>query len=121
MKHQGPFSGIINYCIDHPVLANLMMVVALITGLASVYQMNRQSLPDFNIETAVVTVAWPGASSEEVQGNITQPLENELFGLKGLVNIRATASAGSGVLVMEFITGTIWASSFKKFETGLPW
>ena len=51
-----PIYGMIAYVLKHPVLANLLILLALITGLASAYRMNRQFFPDFAIDTAVVSV-----------------------------------------------------------------
>ena len=44
------YTSFSRYFIDHPVLANLCMVVVLIAGILSAYRLNTQLLPDFKIE-----------------------------------------------------------------------
>ena len=50
----------------HPVAANLLMAMMMISGLWGLSQLNTQFFPSFDIDFVSVRVTWPGASSEDL-------------------------------------------------------
>ncbi|MDP2416047.1 MAG: efflux RND transporter permease subunit [Hydrogenophaga sp.] len=73
---------------NHP-LANIAFVVVLLLGLVSYNSMPREQDPEVNFNWVSVTAVLPGASAEEVERLITNPLED---GIKGVADVRFVIS-----------------------------
>ena len=73
----------------HPVAANLLMAMMMISGLWGLSQLNTQFFPSFDIDFVSVRVTWPGASAEDLETLVTDPLAREL---KGIDNVKELAS-----------------------------
>ena len=73
---------------NHP-LANIAFVVVLVLGLVSYLTMPREQDPEINFNWVSVTAALPGASAEDVERLVTNPLED---GIKGVADVRFVIS-----------------------------
>lgn len=94
--------GLISTFVRHPVAPNLAMGVMILAGIFALSQLTRQLLPSFELSLVNVQVVWQGASAEDVQLAVTQPLEDELRGLDLLEGIRSTSREGLGVVTLEY-------------------
>lgn len=96
--------GLISTFVRHDTAPNLLMVIMLLIGVYSIIKLNRQFFPDFDLPNITVTVAWPGASAEDVETNILDALEPELRFLDGVDNVTSYAREGVATVLMEFET-----------------
>jgi hydrophobe/amphiphile efflux-1 (HAE1) family protein len=88
-------------------VTNLMIFSAII--ILAMYSLSRigiDSMP--KIEPPVITVisVYPGASPEDVEAKVSEPLENQLATTPGLEKITSKSSEGSSLITMKFIWGT---------------
>ncbi|QIT55632.1 efflux RND transporter permease subunit [Aquisalimonas sp. 2447] len=90
----------------HPVAANLIMLLMMVSGLWSLQQLNTQFFPTFELDFVTVQVEWRGATAEEVADAVTSPLEEELRDVDGLRELTSTSAEGSATIVLEFREGT---------------
>ena len=51
----------------NPVASNLLMIIILVAGLLGVSRIKQEVFPEFELDMVIVTVAYPGASPEEVE------------------------------------------------------
>lgn len=65
---------------NHP-LANIAFVVVMLIGLVSYLQMPREQDPEINFNWVNITTVLPGASAEDVERLITNPLEDAIQGV----------------------------------------
>ncbi len=91
-------NGIVAWFARNSIAANLLMVVAFIGGIFSFNSMEREMFPTVPIAGASVTVAWPGASPQDVEEQIVTRIEEVVADLNGLDRITSIASEGSGVV-----------------------
>lgn len=91
---------------QHPVAANLLMVIMLMSGFLALAKLNAQFFPNFEVESVVVRTVWQGASAEDVERSITIPLEQALRTVDGLDEMSSTSSQGVSVITLEFPEGT---------------
>lgn len=98
--------GFISLFTRHRVAANLLMLLMILAGMWALLRLNIQFFPSFNIEVVSVQVAWPGASAEDVENSITNPLEQEFRNLDNLKTIDSVARTGSGSFFIEFEQGS---------------
>ena len=72
------FSSVIEFFARHRTAANLIMIIMLAVGMMSATRLNKQFFPDVDVEIIAVSIQWSGATAEDVDSNIIQPLEPEL-------------------------------------------
>ena len=115
----GAASGILYRFARHRTAANLLMVIMLVAGIASLIRMNTQFFPDFGIDIITVSVEWRGATAEDVDLNIVDALEPELRFLDGVKRVRSTAYDGRGTITVEFESGTDMQSALANVESAV--
>ncbi|TFB12670.1 efflux RND transporter permease subunit [Candidatus Marinimicrobia bacterium MT.SAG.4] len=76
--------GLIRYFAERHLLANLLVVVILIVGIGSALTIKRDVFPSVDMDQLMITTRYPGASPEDVELNVTNPLETELSGVEGI-------------------------------------
>ncbi|GAU07669.1 efflux RND transporter permease subunit [Desulfoplanes formicivorans] len=97
--------GPIAWMAGNSVAANLIMIVCLIGGLIVGSHIKQEVFPDFDLDMVSVTVAYPGASPEEVEKGIILPIEEAVQGLDGVDDVTSSASEGSGSVIVEIVEG----------------
>jgi multidrug efflux pump subunit AcrB len=81
----------------------LVLTVLLVVGGAAAYALlPKESTPSIEIPFVVVTTVWPGASPQDVEDQVTTPLEQEIQGAEGIAEIRSTSRLGVSSVVVEF-------------------
>ena len=99
-------AGLIAVFAGHPVACNLLMLIMLLAGAWSLTRLNTQFFPTFDIEFITVTVKWTGASAEDVEAAITEPIERELLGLDTVRVMTSTSNRGSAAVTLEYEEGS---------------
>lgn len=79
--------GINESFINNPTRIWLVILLLGVGGLIALFNIGRLEDPAFTIKTAVVAVQYPGASSQQVEEEVTLPLENALQRLPYVDNI----------------------------------
>ena len=97
--------GPIAWMVHNRVAPNLLMLVLLIGGLFMANQIKKEVFPDFALDQVRVSVAYPGASPEEVEQGIVLAVEEAINGVEGVDEIRSTASEGRGLVIAELMEG----------------
>lgn len=69
----------------------MVTVIVLIAGVFGLRSMKRETFPPVDFARVLVTTIYPGASAEEVEEKITNLIEDELRGLKGVRDVRSTS------------------------------
>jgi len=87
---------IIKWWASNPVTANLLMLICFIGGIVSYIQIERELDPYVEFPGARTTVAWPGASPQDVEEQIIVRMEEALSTVDGINRMWAFAGDGSG-------------------------
>jgi multidrug efflux pump len=83
----------------------VLTALTLAGGLLAYAALPKEASPSIQIPVVIVTVLFPGAGPEEIEALVTFPIERELQGIEGVVEIRSTAREGLSLVVVEFDTG----------------
>ncbi len=86
-------------------LTPLLALVALLLGLFAVLVTPREEEPQINVTMANVLIAFPGASSAEVQNMVAQPAEQVLGQIAGIEHTYSVSRPGMAVLTVQFQVG----------------
>ncbi|MCG6943203.1 MAG: efflux RND transporter permease subunit [Thiohalocapsa sp.] len=103
MQHRGDLIGLFAH---HKVAANLLMIIMLLAGAFALDKLNVQFFPNFELDVVQVRVVWTGASAEDIEDGITDPLEQRLRSVDNLDKLTSTSSEGISAITLEFKEGT---------------
>jgi multidrug efflux pump subunit AcrB len=98
--------GFVHMFAKHRVAANLLMVIMIIAGAIGVDRLRTQFFPTFELDIITVSIAWPGATAEDVQEGLTIPIENAIEELAIIESIDATSQFGSSSFRIELVERT---------------
>ncbi len=92
-------------------LANRAVVIALALlvmglGVKTTMELPVEVLPDLTKPTVIVLTESPGLAPEEVEVNITQPIERAVMGVAGLSRLRSNSDVSLSLVYAEFGWGT---------------
>jgi multidrug efflux pump subunit AcrB len=98
--------GVIAWFAENHVAANLLMVLIVVAGLASLSAIQQKSFPDIDIEVIQIGVTYLGAAPEEVEQGVCIRIEEEIQGIDGIERITSTATEGACGVSAELVAGT---------------
>jgi multidrug efflux pump subunit AcrB len=85
----------------------LFLILATIgAGTLAFFQMGRAEDPSFTIKVFTVSAAWPGASAEEMQNQVADPLEKRLQELRYYDRSETTVRAGIMLMTVSLVDTT---------------
>lgn len=101
-KHRNDLLGLFA---NHRVAPNLLMIMMVLAGIVALTKLNVQFFPGFELDTISVSTTWTGASAEDVETGITNPLEQRLRSLDELKEMSSTSASGVSGITLEFHEG----------------
>lgn len=94
--------GMLEMILRRPRTVIVMMLVIVGAGVLSYIAIPKEANPDIDVPVFYVSVGQNGVSPEDAERLLIRPLETQLQGLDGLVEITAIASEGHAGVVLEF-------------------
>ena len=91
-----------SWAINNKTIIYVLMIIFLISGITAYKTMPRELFPEINSSNIFVTTIFPGNNAEEMEKLITDPLEQEIKGVIGLIEIESTSSEGISIINIEF-------------------
>lgn len=88
--------------IKRPVLATVMSVIIILFGIIGFYYLGVRDYPSVDPPVITVSTTYPGANSEVIISQITEPLEQSINGIDGIKAITSTSSDGRSTITVEF-------------------
>jgi len=88
--------------INHPVFATMVMVALTVLGLFAYNKLGVEPMPDINPPTVSIRVVYPGASPEQVENDLTKPVENAVNTVAGVKRILSASYEGISYTWVEF-------------------
>ncbi|MDH3543565.1 MAG: efflux RND transporter permease subunit [Desulfuromonadales bacterium] len=95
--------GPLAWMIYNRVTPNLLMIALIMGGFFVSGQIKKEVFPEFELDRVTVSVAYPGASPEEVEQGIVLVVEEAVRGLEGIKELTSRASEGSGSVSIELL------------------
>ncbi|MET4695685.1 efflux RND transporter permease subunit [Endozoicomonas lisbonensis] len=93
--------NIAEYSIKNKVISWTLVVVLLVGGIVSFKNLGQLEFPEFPIPQAMINTAYPGASPEQVEEEVTLPLERAIQELEYIKDIISVSSAGNSQIMVE--------------------
>ena len=112
-------NGLIDMFARHEVAGNLLMLLMIMFGIWGVTELNRQVMPNFDLDLISITVEWPGASPEDVEQNIITAIEPEIRFLDDVKRVVAVAYEGRAAITMYFNDGVNISRSLTDVQAAV--
>ena len=89
------------FAVSRPTIIVTLVMILVVGGVYNFLTMPRREDPEFTLKVCVVTTRWPGASAEQVERHITDPLEKAFQGLEEVKLIRSNSLSEQSVIFVE--------------------
>lgn len=88
--------------INRPVLATVFAIVIVLFGVVGVSFLGIREFPSVDPAIISVNTSYPGANSDVIETQITEPLEQSINGIPGVRTLTSVSSQGSSRITVEF-------------------
>jgi cobalt-zinc-cadmium resistance protein CzcA len=93
---------IVDFAIDNRLIVLIMALLLLIWGAISFHNLPVEAYPDVANNYVQIITQWPGRAAEEVEQQVTIPIEIQMNGLPHLAHLRSTSLFGLSSLMLIF-------------------
>ncbi len=100
-------------------LTPLIVIASLLLGFFSVLVTPREEEPQISVPMLDVSVAYPGASTREVEERVTRPMEKLLWEIKGVEYLYSIVKPGYNLTIVRFYVGEDMENSLVKLYNKL--
>lgn len=102
-------------------LAAVLLLAGLLIagGVYTATQLVRELMPKLSFPVVTIVTAYPGGAAEEVDTQITRPIEQILLGLPGVRRIQSKTLAGVSLLSLELSEDVVPADIRTKIQDRL--
>ncbi|HMT11374.1 MAG TPA: efflux RND transporter permease subunit, partial [Ignavibacteria bacterium] len=88
--------------IRRPVLSIVFSLIIIIFGIVAFTYLEVREYPGVDPPIVTVTTSYPGANSEVIETQITEPLEESLNGIDGIKSLTSQSREGQSQITIEF-------------------
>ncbi len=85
---------LVDFALHNKVMVLSLGVLLLIWGIISFHKLPVEAYPDVADKYVWVITQWPGRAAEEVEQQVTIPIETQLNGLPHLTHLRSISLSG---------------------------
>ena len=85
-----------------PVVALTVTLALTLFGLMSYVSLGLENNPELNLPFVTVTAAYPGASAQTVEEQVTRPLEDSISSLGGIKSMKSSSQVSLSQIIIEF-------------------
>lgn len=90
------------FSVKKPLTVLVAVVIVLVLGFVSFSKMTPDLMPNMDMPYVIVMTTYPGATPEEVEQNLTKPLEQSMGTLDNISEISSTSSSNYSTVVLQF-------------------
>jgi len=90
------------FSVRRPFTVLVAVIVVLVFGIMSYVKMVPDLLPNMDFPYIVVVTTYPGATPEEVENQVTRPLEQSMATLNNIKTLQSSSSANYCTIMLEF-------------------
>ncbi|VTU19168.1 Cation efflux system protein CzcA [Variovorax sp. SRS16] len=96
-----PGFNLSKWALDHAPLTRYLMVVLIVLGFASYFQLGQDEDPPFTFRAMVIRTYWPGATAQQMAEQVTDKLERTLQEAPYADKIRSYSKPGESQIIFE--------------------
>jgi HAE1 family hydrophobic/amphiphilic exporter-1 len=92
--------------VNRPVFVSCLVILIMVMGVLAYDSLGVDLFPDVSFPFVFVSTPYQGASPEEIESQISKPLEEELSSLQGVKKVTSTNQEGFSTVVVQFTLET---------------
>jgi hydrophobic/amphiphilic exporter-1 (mainly G- bacteria), HAE1 family len=92
--------------VKRPVGVIMMIFGVLVLGIVSLKNLAVDLYPKIEVPVAVITTTYQGASPQEIERLVSEPIESVVGSIQGIDKIQSVSSPNSSLVIMQFDWGT---------------
>ncbi len=112
----GASNGPIGFMARNSIAANLLMIILIGGGIWTMFNIQKEVVPQYARDIVEVSVVYPGAAPAEVEQGILRPVEETIRGVEGIREVTSQAGEGSGQVTIELVQGTDRMKAFQDID-----
>lgn len=112
-------SGLVAKAFIKSKLTPIIIVVSILLGLFALGITPREEEPQIKVPMIDVMVSFPGASAQEVEEQVTRPMEKFLYEIKGVEYVYSIIKPGENLTIVRFNVGENTEESIVKLYNKL--
>ena len=93
------------FSVRHPVIIGMILIALALFGIFSISTTNVEFVSEINMPQVYVVSIWPGASSEDIEKEVINVLEDDFVTLPDFRSISSSASNSVGITIISFADG----------------
>ncbi|AJY51337.1 efflux RND transporter permease subunit [Halomonas sp. KO116] len=105
--------------IRHGILVSVITLILLILGIAAIWRIPVQMIPDLETRVVGIETQWPGATPQDIEKDILIEQEEFLRNVPNLQRMESTASSGSAEIELEFPFGVDLTETLIRVNNAL--
>jgi HAE1 family hydrophobic/amphiphilic exporter-1 len=90
-------------CVKRPVFATMLILSLVVLGGFAFFSLGVDLFPRVDLPTVVVTVVNPGASPQEIETEVSDPVEASINTISGIDELRSNSSEGVSTVIATFV------------------
>ncbi|WP_397444848.1 efflux RND transporter permease subunit [Polaribacter sp. R77954] len=91
-----------SWAINNKTTMYVAIFLILVLGISAYFNMPREDFPEIKETKIYISTLYPGNTAEDIEKLITDPLEDQLKGLSGVVEITSTSQEDYSMIIVEF-------------------
>jgi multidrug efflux pump subunit AcrB len=111
--------SLVRFSIANPLITNLLLVLVILVGVLSWRAMPQEMFPVVELDMVRITTEFEGASPEEVEKQVTLPIEEEFDGMADLDVMTSVSSEGMSSITLELKSGSDVDQFMRDARTAL--
>ena len=94
--------GLASVCIRRPVFATMLIAALVVAGATGYFHLPVDRYPAVDLPSVAVRTNLPGASPEEIEVSVSQPIEEAVNAIEGIDELRSISGQGTSIVLITF-------------------
>lgn len=107
------------FSVKKPYTVIVAVLIVIILGIVSFTKLSTDLLPNMELPYAIVMTTYQGASPEQVEQVVTEPVESSMATVSNIKHVSSTSSENYSLVVLEFNTNTNMDSAMIEMRESL--
>ena len=90
------------FSVKKPLTVFVSIIAVLVLGVVAYLKMTPDLLPNMDFPYVIIMTAYPGATPEKVEEEVTKPLEQSMSTLEHIKEVTSTSSENVSMVMLEF-------------------
>ena len=91
-----------DFAIRRPIITVVSMIALVVFGLFALMQLDTDEFPEIEPPIVSINIPYPGASPDQVEREVVEPIEEAVAGLSGVSKVTSSALDSFATILVEF-------------------